>query len=72
MINTLSNDSPTDPAIRGDEVTISFQTAKDWTSGFDSVTIQSRKNGKSLIAAKRMEAFAGSLAKLLELCPIPP
>ncbi len=57
VTGTLSNDTPTDPAIRGDEGTLTFQTATDWTSGFDSVTLQSRKNGKSVIAAKRVEAL---------------
>ncbi len=36
---TLANAYPTEPAIRGDEGTLTFQNPGEWNVGFDSVTV---------------------------------
>jgi hypothetical protein len=38
IVNTLANAYPTEPAIRGDEGTITLQNPGEWNVGFDSVT----------------------------------
>lgn len=39
LVCTLANEHVTEPAIRGDEGTLTLQNAGGWESGFDSITI---------------------------------
>jgi len=56
LVCTLTNEYHTEPAIRGDEGTLTLQNPADWTSGFDSVTLWPRKGAKQVIAGGRVDA----------------
>ena len=56
IVNTLANDYPTEPAIRGDEGTITLQNPGEWNVGFDSVTVIPFKGEKQVIPAGKMDA----------------
>ena len=53
---TLANAFPTEPAIRGDEGTITLQNPGEWNVGFDSVTVTPFKGEKRVIPAGKMDA----------------
>jgi predicted dehydrogenase len=50
---TLANVYATEPAIRGDEGTMTFQNAGGWESGFDSVTVIPASGAPKVVAGKR-------------------
>lgn len=56
IANTLANAYPTEPAIRGDEGTITLQNPGEWNVGFDSVTVIPFKGEKEVIPAGKMDA----------------
>ncbi len=56
IVNTLANDYSTEPAIRGDEGTITLQNPGEWNVGFDSVTVIPFKGEKQVIPAGKMDA----------------
>jgi len=50
---TLANDYVTEPAIRGDEGTITFQNAGGWESGFDSLTVIPTRGAARVVQGQR-------------------
>ena len=56
VAGTLANAYPTEPAIRGDEGTITLQNPGEWNVGFDSVTVVPFKGEKQVIPAGKMDA----------------
>jgi predicted dehydrogenase len=50
---TLANDYVTEPAIRGDEGTITFQNAGGWESGFDSLTVIPARGTARVVQGQR-------------------
>lgn len=56
IVNTLANAYPTEPAIRGDEGTITLQNPGEWNVGFDSVTVIPFKGAQEVIPAGKMDA----------------
>ena len=56
IAGTLANAYPTEPAIRGDEGTITLQNPGEWNVGFDSVTLVPFKGEKKVIPAGKMDA----------------
>jgi predicted dehydrogenase len=53
---TLSNAYPTEPAIRGEEGTITLQNPGEWNVGFDSLTVIPLKGERQVIRAGKMDA----------------
>jgi predicted dehydrogenase len=56
LVCTLANEYVTEPAIRGDEGTLTLQNAGGWESGFDSVTLIPAKGDKQVIPGLKTEA----------------
>lgn len=56
LVCTLSNDYLTEPAIRGDEGTLTLQDAGGWESGFSSMTLIPHKGEKQVIPGLKTEA----------------
>jgi predicted dehydrogenase len=55
LVCTLTNDYTTEPAIRGDEGTLTLQDAGAWESGFGSITIISNKGERSVIPGMKTD-----------------
>ena len=53
---TLANDYAIEPAIRGDEGTITLQNPGEWNVGFDSVTVVPFKGEKQVFPFGKMDA----------------
>ncbi len=58
LVCTLSNEYPTEPAIRGDEGTLTLQNPGSWSEGFDSLTLISRKGERKVIPGTKTEALS--------------
>ena len=56
LVCTLTNDYVTEPAIRGDEGTLTLQNAGGWEGGFDSITLIPPKGKPETIPGLRTEA----------------
>jgi predicted dehydrogenase len=56
LVCTLANEYVTEPAIRGDEGTITLQDAGSWESGFGSITLIPAKGGQQVIPGLKTEA----------------
>ena len=56
LVCTQTNDYVTEPAIRGDEGTLTLQNAGGWESGFDSITIIPAKGEKQVVPGLKTEA----------------
>jgi len=56
LVCTLANDYTTEPAIRGDEGTLTLQNAGGWESGFDSIAIIPPKGKPEIIPGMKTEA----------------
>ena len=56
LVCTLANDYVTEPAIRGDEGTLTLQNAGGWEGGFDSITRIPPKGQPEIIPGLRTEA----------------
>jgi predicted dehydrogenase len=56
LVCTLANAYSTEPAIRGDEGTLTLQNAGGWEGGFDSITVIPRKGGRRVVPGLRTEA----------------
>ena len=56
LVCTLANEYVTEPAIRGDEGTLTLQNAGGWESGFDSVTLIPAKGDRQVIPGLKTEA----------------
>ncbi len=55
VVCTLANDYVTEPAIHGDEGTLTLQNPGEWNVGFDSVTVIPRKGERRVFAAGKMD-----------------
>jgi predicted dehydrogenase len=56
IVCTLANDYVTEPAIHGDEGTLTLQNPGEWNVGFDSVTLVSRKGERRVFPAGKFDA----------------
>jgi len=56
LVCTLANDYVTEPAIRGDEGTLTLQNAGGWEGGFDSITLIPANGKAEVIPGMRTEA----------------
>jgi predicted dehydrogenase len=56
LVCTLSNDHVTEPAIRGDEGTLTLQNAGGWEGGFDSITVIPHKGERRIVPGLKTEA----------------
>jgi predicted dehydrogenase len=56
IVCTLANDYVTEPAIHGDEGTITLQNPGEWNVGFDSVTVIPFKGERKVFPAGKMDA----------------
>jgi len=56
IVGTLANAHPSEPAIRGDEGTLTLQNAQEWASGFDSITHIPRQGTPRVIPAGKRDA----------------
>jgi predicted dehydrogenase len=52
---TLANDYPAEPAIRGDEGTLTLQNPGEWNVGFDSLTVVPRKGERRVYPAQKLD-----------------
>lgn len=55
VTGTLANAYVTEPAIHGDEGTLTLQNPGEWNAGFDSVTVVPKKGERQVIAAGKMD-----------------
>ncbi len=55
IVCTLANDYVTEPAIHGDEGTLTLQNPGEWNMGFDGITIIPRKGEKRSFPAQKMD-----------------
>jgi predicted dehydrogenase len=53
IVSTLANDYVSEPAIHGDEGTITLQNPGEWNVGIDSVTVYSRKGDKQVFPMQK-------------------
>lgn len=58
VVSTLANDYVTEPAIHGDEGTLTLQNPGEWNVGIDSVTIIPRKGQRQVFPMKKEDATA--------------
>lgn len=56
LICTLSNEYVSEPAIRGDEGTLTLQNAGGWESGFESITVIPHKGERWLVPGLKTDA----------------
>lgn len=56
LVCTLANEYTTEPAIRGDEGTLTLQNAGGWEGGFDSITVIPRKGERRVVPGLKTEA----------------
>ncbi len=56
LVCTLANEYTTDPAIRGDEGTLTLQNVGGWESGFDSITVIPKKGDSRVVPGLKVEA----------------
>ena len=56
VVGTLANAYHTEPAIRGDEGTITLQNPGEWNTGFDSITVLPRTGSPQVIPAGKIDA----------------
>jgi predicted dehydrogenase len=55
IVCTLANDYVTEPAIHGDEGTLTLQNPVEWNVGFDSVTVIPHKGERQVYPAGKMD-----------------
>lgn len=58
VVSTLANDYVTEPAIHGDEGTLTLQNPGEWNVGIDSVTIVPRKGERQVFPMQKSDATA--------------
>jgi predicted dehydrogenase len=58
IVSTLANDYVTEPAIHGDEGTLTLQNPGEWNEGIDSVTIIPRKGERQVYPMQKGDATA--------------
>jgi predicted dehydrogenase len=56
LVCTQTNDYVTEPAIRGDEGTLTLQNAGGWEGGFDSITVIPAKGKSEVVPGLKTEA----------------
>lgn len=55
IVGTLANAFVSEPAIRGDEGTITLQNPGEWNAGFDSLTLIPRQGERQVIQAGKLD-----------------
>jgi predicted dehydrogenase len=55
IVGTLANAYVSEPAIRGDEGTITLQNPGEWNAGFDSLTVIPRQGARQVIPAGKLD-----------------
>jgi predicted dehydrogenase len=55
IVGTLANAYVSEPAIRGDEGTLTLQNPGEWASGFDSLTVIPRKGERQVTPAGKLD-----------------
>lgn len=58
VVGTLANAYVSEPAIRGDEGTITLQNPGEWNAGFDSLTLIPRQGQAQVVPAGKMDPTA--------------
>jgi predicted dehydrogenase len=66
LVSTLANDYVSEPAIRGDEGTLTLQNAGGWEGGFDSITLIPVKGKPEIIPGMKTEATSLHWKNLLQ------
>ncbi len=56
VVCTLANNYVTEPAIHGDDGTLTLQNPGEWNVGFDSITIVPRKGERRVFPAQKIDA----------------
>jgi predicted dehydrogenase len=56
VVGTLANDYVSEPAIHGDEGTLTLQNPGEWNVGFDGVTVIPRKGERRVFPVEKMDA----------------
>ena len=65
VVSTLANDYMTEPAIRGDEGTITLQGTQ-WETGFDSVTVIPKKGERKTLPGDKSNSTLAHWRNFLE------
>ncbi len=58
IVSTLANDYVSEPAIHGDEGTLTLQNPGEWNVGIDSITVIPRKGERQVFPMKKADATA--------------
>jgi len=58
VVGTLANNYVTEPAIHGDEGTLTLQNPGEWNAGFDGITIIPLKGERRVFPAKKTDSTA--------------
>jgi predicted dehydrogenase len=66
VVCTLANNYVTEPAIHGDEGTLTLQNPGEWNVGFDSVTIIPNKGERRVLPAGKMDPTAAHWKNFLQ------
>ena len=66
IVSTLANNYVTEPAIHGDEGTLTLQNPGEWNVGFDSVTVIPRKGERQVFPMKKGDATAAHWQNFLK------
>jgi predicted dehydrogenase len=56
VVCSLANNYVTEPAIHGDDGTLTFQNPGEWNVGFDSVTVVPKKGERKVFPAQKIDA----------------
>lgn len=65
VVSTLANDYVSEPAIHGDEGTLTLQNPGEWNVGVDAVTIIPRKGERKVVPMQKTDATAAHWQNLL-------
>jgi len=66
VVSTLANDYVTEPAIHGDEGTLTLQNPGEWNLGIDGVTIVPRKGARQAFPMQKNDATAAHWQNFLK------
>ncbi len=66
VVSTLANDYITEPAIHGDEGTLTLQNPGEWNVGIDSVTIIPRKGQRQVFPMKKEDTTSAHWQNFLK------
>lgn len=66
VVSTLANDYVTEPAVHGDEGTLTLQNPGEWNVGIDSVTVVPRKGERRVYPMTKSDATVAHWQNFLE------